>query len=230
MQLGFTRFIKLLLQNLFIQTSWSFTTLQGMGFLTNLLSGASEDKKDLILNNHKGFFNTHPYMSAYIVGAVTRLYDEGKKSPDEIKHFIAIAQTSLASSGDLLFWETIRPSLLIIAVILSLKFGLWGIFTFIIPYNILHFYHRITGILDGYRLGPDVIYLLNSARFKKVQQAFEIIGTIAAGLLILLVQGDNNSLILIPLIPLFISMSIYRLPATFYTVSIILIVIIFALL
>jgi len=48
MQLGFTRFIKLLLQNLFIQTSWSFTTLQGMGFLTNLLSGASEDKKDLI--------------------------------------------------------------------------------------------------------------------------------------------------------------------------------------
>ena len=128
-----------------------------MGFLTNILIGAPGDKKKVILDTHKGYFNTHPYMSAYIVGAVLRLYDEGKKSPAQIKHFITVAQTSLASIGDLLFWETIRPVLLITGVILGIKFGLWGLIAFIVPYNIFHLYHRIRGIVDGYRLGPDVI-------------------------------------------------------------------------
>ena len=77
MRLGFARFLKILFANLFIQTSWSFFSMQSMGFLYSLFAGAKKDQRDEIIKTHKGFFNTHPYMSSYIIGATLRAYDEG---------------------------------------------------------------------------------------------------------------------------------------------------------
>ena len=44
MRLGFTRFIKILFSSFFIQTSWSFFSMQGMGFLFTLVSGAEKNQ------------------------------------------------------------------------------------------------------------------------------------------------------------------------------------------
>jgi len=95
--------------------------MQGIGFLFTLVVGTSKEKKDRIMEIHKGYFNTHPYMASYIIGATIRAHDE-QTPPEEIKKFITVAQTSFASAGDLLFWQTIRPVLLLIAVILGIKF------------------------------------------------------------------------------------------------------------
>lgn len=227
MRLGFTRFIKILFSSLFIQTSWSFFSKQGMGFIVNLIYGTS-NKKDIIIKEHKELFNTHPYMASYIIGATIRAYDEGKPL-DEIKRFITIAQTSFASAGDLLFWQTIRPALLLISVILGVKFGIVGPVLFIFSYNIFHLFHRAKGITDGYNTGWDVIYFLKAKRFTVVQHVFEILGALFSGLLFTLIMFKINYLLLIPLTALFIILLIRRYSAPFIIIAVLILIAIIAL-
>jgi len=210
MRLGFARFLKILFSSFFIQTSWSFFSLQEMGFLFTLISGAKKEQKDRIIKTHKGFFNTHPYMSSYIAGATVRAYDDEKSSDEEIKKFTTIAQTSFASAGDLLFWNTLRPALLVLSVILALKSGIIGPIVFLVAYNVFHLYHRINGIREGYNRGKEVIYLLKSKRFTTVQKIFEILGAFCSGLLISVISLKVNYLLVIPLAALFMLLLLKR--------------------
>ena len=226
MRLSFTRFLKILFASFFIQTSWSFFSMQGMGFLFNLFAGADKDQRKKILKTHKGFFNTHPYMSSYIVGATLRAYDEGNVSPDEIRNFVAITQTSFASTGDLLFWQTLRPAMLLIAAILAVKSGIIGPLVFVIVFNIFHIFHRIRGIFDGYRMSRDVIYLLKAKRFTAVRQIFEILGAFSAGLLFSLASLKTNYLLFLPITILFILLLMKRFSSVLITLAVLLLIII----
>jgi mannose/fructose/N-acetylgalactosamine-specific phosphotransferase system component IID len=226
MQLSFIRFIKIFFTSLFIQSSWSYFSKQGMGFMVNLISG-TKNKEDTIMSEQKELFNTHPYMASYIIGATIRAYDEGK-SADDIKRFITIAQTSFASAGDLLFWQTLRPALLLISVIFGLKFGIVGPVIFIISYNVFHLFHRVRGITDGYNRGWDVIYLIKAKRFIKVQHIFEILGALFTGLLLTLIAFKINYLLLIPLTLLFVILLIRRYSATFIIIAVLVLIAIIA--
>ena len=228
MRLGIARFVKIFFSSLFIQTSWSFLTMQGMGFLVNVINGVRGDKKEEIIKAHKGYFNTHPYMVSYITGATIRAYDEGEPIED-IRRFITIAQKSFASNGDLLFWQTIRPALLLISAILGIKFGIVGPVLFLITYNIFHLYHRTKGIYDGYNMKWNVIYLLKSRRFSTVQHFFEIIGAFSTGLLFTLVAIKISYLLLIPLTMLFITLIMRRYSAVYITLALLLLIIIIVL-
>jgi len=170
--------------------------MQGLGFLFNLLSGFDKERVKEILHNHKGYFNTHPYFSGYIIGAIIRAY-ELNESPEKIKKFITISQTTLASIGDTLFWQTIRPALLLVSVILGMKFGLVGPIVFLIVYNILHLYHRAGGFILGYKKGADIIYYLKQKE-QKLFRTFYTIGAISTGLLSVILIKDIGSVILIP--------------------------------
>lgn len=213
MRLSFTRFLKILFANFFIQTSWSFFSMQSMGFLYSLFAGAEKDQRDKIIKTHKGFFNTHPYMSSYIIGATLRAYDEGNVFPEETRNFITVAQTSFASTGDLLFWQILRPAMLLIAAILAVKCGVIGPLAFIIAYNAIHLFHRISGIIDGYRMGRDVIYILKAKRFTMVRHIFEILGAFFTGFLISLASLEMNYLLLIPITMLFVLLLLRRFPS-----------------
>ncbi len=213
MRLGFARFLKILFANFFIQTSWSFFSMQSMGFLYSLFAGAEKDQRDKIIKTHKGFFNTHPYMSSYIIGATLRAYDEGNVFPEETRNFITVAQTSFASTGDLLFWQILRPAMLLIAAILAVKCGVIGPLAFIIAYNAIHLFHRISGIIDGYRMGRDVIYILKAKRFTMVRHIFEILGAFFTGFLISLASLEMNYLLLIPITMLFVLLLLRRFPS-----------------
>lgn len=229
MRLSVDRFLKILLSSLFIQTSWSFFSMQGMGFLFNLITGTSKEKKNEIMRTHKGFFNTHPYMASYIIGATIRAYDE-QTPPEEIKKFVAVAQTSFASAGDLLFWQTIRPALLLISVVLGIHYGIIGPLVFLVIYNIFHLYHRAQGILDGYAMGRNVIYVLKSRRFKMAQHIFEIFGALFCGFLCALVSFRVGYLLTIPLTILFAVMLLRRHPAVLLLFIVLLVIIVFAVL
>jgi PTS system mannose-specific IID component len=223
MRLGFIRFIKLLLASFFIQSSWSFFSMQAMGFLFNLSRGVKDpDKKRDIYQAHKGFYNTHPYMSSYIVGATIRAYDRGDKAEDIVR-FISVAQTSFASVGDQLFWQTLRPCLLLVGVILGMKFGWVGPVLFIVLYNILHLYHRGTGLVEGYRRGWDVIYLLKSRRITLPQQLGDGLGALALGFLILLAPMNFRVFMILPLTGLFLIMLFRKFSAVLIIIIILVI-------
>jgi len=204
MRLSTTRFLKILLSNFFIQTSWSFAAMQELGFLTSLKMVLSKDSQKKMIATHKGIFNTHPYMSSYIIGATVRAYDEGIDTPEEIKNFISISEKSFASAGDLLIWQTMRPALLLMATIVSLHFGIVGPILFLVLYTVFHLFHRIKGIYDGYSRGWDVIYCLKSTRFTSVQYLFENLGALSCGLLISLISLQINYLLIVPLSVFFI--------------------------
>ncbi|HEX7319956.1 MAG TPA: PTS system mannose/fructose/sorbose family transporter subunit IID [bacterium] len=212
MRLGFIRFLKLFFSSLFIQSSWSFFSLQAMGFLACLAAGVDKKKRREVIENHKGFFNTHPYMSSYIIGATVRAYDKSE-DPADIKKHATIAQQSFASTGDQLFWQALRPSLLTLGVIAGLKFGLIGPVIFFVAYNMIHIFHRAQGLIDGYRVGWDVIYILKSRRFTLVQRVAESLGAICAGLLPWLLTRSLISLLFMPLAIMFIILLIKRIPA-----------------
>lgn len=226
MRLSFTRFLKILFASFFIQTSWSFFSMQSMGFLFNLFAGANKDQRDKITKTHKGFFNTHPYMSSYIIGATLRAYDEGDVSSEEIRNFVAITQTSFASTGDLLFWQTLRPALLLIAAILAVKSGIIGPLVFIITYNVFHLFHRARGIIDGYQMGRDVIYILKAKRFTTVRHIFEILGAFFTGFLFSLVSLKVNYLLLLPITVLFLLLLIKRFPSVLIILAVLLLFVI----
>jgi mannose/fructose/N-acetylgalactosamine-specific phosphotransferase system component IID len=223
MRLGIGRLIKLVLASLFIQTSWSFFSMQAMGFLFNLTLGVKDpDQKRELFRAHKGFFNTHPYMASYIVGAALRAYDRGEKT-EEIVRFTSVAQTSFASVGDQLFWQAVRPSLLLAAVVLGIKYGPVGPILFLVLYNILHLYHRVTGLLEGYGRGWDVIYLLKARRVTLPQQMSEGFGAIALGFLPLLATWNMRFLLVLPLTALFLIMLIRKYSAVLIIVLILVI-------
>jgi PTS system N-acetylgalactosamine-specific IID component len=229
MRLSFGRLLKIFWQSLFIQTSWSFPSMQSMGFLSDLIAGVGEGKRAEIIRTQKGLFNTHPYMVSYIVGATVRAYDEGRASPEEIRKFLNVAQTSFASAGDLLFWRTLRPALLLLAVILGVHYGVVGPLSFLIVYNVFHLFHRVKGIYDGYNLGWDVIYVLKTRRFKLVREAFEAFGALLSGLLFSLVAVNVQYLLVIPLTALFMIMLVRRYSAVLIIISFLLLVLIIGL-
>ena len=229
MRLSTGRLLRIFWQSLFIQTSWSFPSMQSMGFLADLIAGVGEGKRDEIVRNQKGLFNTHPYMVSYIVGATVRAYDEGRSSPEEIQRFVAVAQTSFASAGDLLFWRTLRPALLLMAVVLGIHYGIIGPVAFLVVYNVFHLFHRIKGISDGYSMGWDVIYLLKTRRFKLVREVFEAAGALLSGLLISLVTVNVQYLLVIPLTVLFMIMLVRRYSAVLIIISVLLLILIIGL-
>lgn len=229
MRLSFSRLLRIFWQSLFIQTSWSFPSMQSMGFLSGLIAGVGEEKREEIVRTQKGLFNTHPYMVSYIVGATVRAYDEGRASPEEMKRFLAVAQTSFASAGDLLFWRTLRPALLLLAVILGVHYGVVGPITFLVVYNIFHLFHRVKGINDGYNMGWNVIYLLKTRRFKLVRLIFEAVGALLSGLLISLVTVNVQYLLVIPLTALFMIMLTRRYSAVLIIISVLLLIFIIGL-
>ncbi|UCD20087.1 MAG: PTS system mannose/fructose/sorbose family transporter subunit IID [candidate division WOR-3 bacterium] len=226
MRLGFGRLLRIFFQSLFIQTSWSFPSMQSMGFLSGVLVGTGKDKRAEIMSTQKGLFNTHPYMVSYIIGATVRAYDEGVTSAEEIRRFLNVAQTSFASAGDLLFWRTLRPALLLLAVILGVHYGLIGPLAFLVVYNVFHLFHRIRGIKDGYDMGWDVIYLLKMRRFVLVRHAFEIVGVVLCGLLLSLISLEVNFLLVIPLTALFLIMMVRRYSAAMIIISSLLVLLI----
>ena len=77
--------VKIFLRSLLIQASWNVPRLQGLGFAyaTAPLAGngvAGRPEAQALLARHLQRFNTHPYMAAPVIGAVTRLELENRSS------------------------------------------------------------------------------------------------------------------------------------------------------
>ncbi|MGQ9534366.1 MAG: PTS system mannose/fructose/sorbose family transporter subunit IID [bacterium] len=203
MQLGFFRLIRLFFTSLFLQSSWSFYSMQSLGFLFTARSGLDKNRNKKLLQNGRFFFNTHPYMAGYIIGAVLRAYEKDEDL-EKIKNYINVGQSAFASAGDTLFWQTIRPALLLLAIIFGLKFGIVGPLIFIFVYNIIHLYHRFAGFIAGYKQGWDIIYILKTPQFTLMQKLFENLGAFFVGLVPIVLQKNYHILLLIPLMGIFL--------------------------
>jgi len=123
-------------------------------------------------------------MATFVIGAVLGIEETKKDQLSEhLRRSKAALESAFASIGDLLFWNLLRPSLSIISVILTLKFGIAGPIFFLVVFNIIHIYTRFKGITEGYNRKAEVIDVLKSPVLWKFIGGLEIIGIFTTGLL-----------------------------------------------
>jgi len=157
--------VRVFLRSFFIQTSWSYGEIQGLGFSTAMAPAIAaiyhdEEAQAEARARHREVFNIHPYMAAPVIGAVIRMEEEvmrGERSPDDIILFKKSLSSPYSAIGDMFFWGSVRPLASIIGIIGALYFGMLAPLLFLIVYNLFHLWMRWFGLVKGYRLGVDVV-------------------------------------------------------------------------
>lgn len=181
--------LKIFLRSFYIQSTWNSERLLGLGFCFCLIPVArklfsTEEELIEFLHRHLDFFNSHPYISTYALGAVTNIEQQAISKNWRDKRPITVFKSRivgpLGAIGDTLFWQIIRPAFGVLAIALLFLFGIWGSIIYLVLYNIPHFYVRIRGLIESYIKGFDVVRDLSLRGAKKY---FDILKYVASSLL-----------------------------------------------
>jgi PTS system mannose-specific IID component len=156
---------KVFLGSFFIQSSWSFSKMQGLGFAAALSPALRElfaDDRERVesLKRHTEYYNSHPYMASPILGAVIKLEETAAQGRgDELagRSFKEALMGPYGSIGDGFFWAMVRPVAALIGIVATFFIGLWGPVIFLGVYNAFHIWMRWKGLKWGYEYGVRVI-------------------------------------------------------------------------
>jgi len=147
------------------------------------------EKRISFLRRHLSFFNAHPYFASYALGAISRVEEDTPNNPELVERFKNALIGPLGAIGDQLFWGTIKPGCILLAMIgvfliENVNYLLGYFFIMLVLYNIPHILIRMTGLRTGYREGFDVYKLLNAAQFQRYRNLYRILGAISLGFII----------------------------------------------
>jgi mannose PTS system EIID component len=126
-------------------------------------------------------FNTHPYMVAPVIGAVTRLEQEGRRS-DAVELKKAL-MAPYAAIGDSFFWGALR-SFSALGAVLAVCAGIWpALLTFLILYSPAHLWVRIRGFHEGYLRGRNSIDFIRGLDLPALVGKVRLLSLILIGIL-----------------------------------------------
>jgi mannose/fructose/N-acetylgalactosamine-specific phosphotransferase system component IID len=198
-------FVSIFLRSFYIQATWNYKGLLSIGFcmamipVAKRLYGTTAEYKRF-LYRHLNFFNSHPYMASYALGAIARLEEElantHEQHPEKIDKFKNALIGPLGAVGDQLFWATIKPAVAIFAmavvlVIENLQTKLLFLFVLLMLYNMPHLYVRWVGILEGYRQGYNIYRILKIEHFSHFQRLYMLLGAASLGIFCGFYMFDN---------------------------------------
>ena len=193
---------------LFLQVTWNFERYLNYGFAFVLMPAlrklypAPEDRAQA-LSRHLEYFNTHPYMASFILGAVIRMEEEKqglprprqKQKEEEISALKVGMMGPIAAMGDNLFWATIRPycGLIAITLVLSHAFQVKGQYwiiplLFLVVFNVAHLGIRLMAFIQGYRQSDQVVLLLRKYGFQETIRGLKLASILLLGVLIVFVN------------------------------------------
>jgi len=167
--------LKVFLGSFFLQASWSFEKMQGLGFAA-AISPAIKDVFNgggpfvSAIRRHLAFYNAHPYMTSPVLGASIRLEEKGRNGEcpvDAGARLKTMVMGPYGALGDSFFWGSVRPLASCLGVLSAVLWGLWGILVFLAVYNVFHLWMRWDGLMKGYRLGEGVIGYVKSLELPK---------------------------------------------------------------
>lgn len=154
----------MLLRLFAIQGSWNYETLMGNGMafclepaLRSLPGGVRGPRFKEALARQNRYFNAHPYLAAFAVGALARVELDGE-APERIERFRGALCGPLGSVGDQLVWAGWLPLSSWVALAL---FG-WHasaavvVITFLLLYNVGHVALLVWGLRTGWDQGLGV--------------------------------------------------------------------------
>ena len=119
----------------FLQGSWNYERMQNGGWCYSIIPAIKKlypNKDDQIaaLKRHMEFYNTHPYVSAPVMGVTLALEEEranGVSVDDAAIQGVKVGMMGpLAGVGDPVFWFTLRPILGALGASLALSGNIIG--------------------------------------------------------------------------------------------------------
>ncbi|HUO58684.1 MAG TPA: PTS system mannose/fructose/sorbose family transporter subunit IID [bacterium] len=206
--LSFLELVLTFWRSFFLQVVWNFERYMSYGIAYCLLPVLKKtypvpEERALALARHMEYFNTHPYMASFVLGAVSRMEEtkqqlpkpKQKQAEEEISALKVGMMGPLAAMGDSLFWATIRPYCGLIAVTLVLSHAFqvkgqhWIIpLLFLLVYNTAHVGIRLMGFLQGYRHGDQVVLSLRRYGFQDAIRGLKLASILLLGVLIVFVN------------------------------------------
>lgn len=154
----------ILLRLLTIQGSWNYETLMGNGIafclepaLRRLPGGVHAPEFKAAIAREGRYFNAHPYLAAFAVGALARA-ELDREPAERIERFRTALCGPLGSVGDRLVWAGWLPLSSVIALAL---FGLGAsaltvVTVFLVMYNAGHVALLLWGLRTGWTQGLGV--------------------------------------------------------------------------
>jgi mannose PTS system EIID component len=182
-------------RSFFIQGSWNFKALIGVGFAYCAIPIAQrlyKDEKAMaeFLDRHLIFFNAHPYFANICLGSCAHLEEAAIANPEIWKDLRPISVFKerligpLGALGDEIFWKALKPFAAAFAVFLGIISGWIAIPVFLIVFNVPHLIARVKGLSIGYSLGFDIISLLSRRKLEKYTRLATALGSFFTGLYI----------------------------------------------
>ncbi len=174
----------------FLQGSWNYERMQNGGWAYSIIPAIKRlytNKEDQVeaLKRHLEFYNTHPYVSAPVMGVTLALEEEranGAPIEESAIQGVKIGMMGpLAGVGDPLFWFTLRPILGALGASIALTGNIMGPLIFFFGWNIFRiaFIYYTLGL--GYNLGTTITKDLSGGLLGKISTGASILGMFIIG-------------------------------------------------
>jgi PTS system mannose-specific IID component len=182
----------MMLRLLAVQGAWNYETLIGNGIafclepvLRELPGGEHTPEFRAAMARQARYFNAHPYLAAFAVGALARA-ELDHEAPERIERFRTAMCGPLGSVGDRLVWAGWLPLSSLVALAL---FGLHGgalvvVATFLVLYNVGHVALLMWGLRTGWRQGLAVASGLGHPIFRRGPAILARAAALVAGIAI----------------------------------------------
>lgn len=177
----------------FLQGSWNFERMQNGGWAYTMLPALKElypekTEYENAVKRHLEFFNTHPYVSAPIVGIVLALEEEKANGQDisnqQIQDVKVGLMGPLAGVGDPVFWFTMRPILAAVGASLALNGNILGPILFFVLWNVFRIGFLWITQEMGYQKGVSLMDELSDTFLKDVALYASMMGMFVIGILV----------------------------------------------
>ncbi|WP_307739188.1 mannose/fructose/sorbose PTS transporter subunit IID [uncultured Parolsenella sp.] len=177
----------------FLQGSWNYERMQNGGWCYSLIPAikklySSKDDQVKALKRHLEFYNTHPYVSAPVMGVTLALEEEranGMAVTDTAIQGVKVGMMGpLAGVGDPVFWYTVRPILGALGASLALSGSLAGPILFFVAWNVIRIAFLWYSQEFGYNAGSNIAKDLSGGLLRKVTEGASILGMFIIGALV----------------------------------------------
>jgi len=157
---------RMAMRALLLQSTWNYERQQGVGWAFSLEPALErlipdEHARCERLAEHTAYFNTQPTLASVALGVVAALEERREAgAPIDAAVMTRVKNalgSSLAATGDRLFWLTLRPLAACVGAMLAFGGMLRGAIAFWLCYNVFHLSIRFLGVGWGYRGGPEII-------------------------------------------------------------------------
>ena len=181
------------LRHQFLQGSWNYERMQNGGWAYSMIPAikklyTTKEEQSAALKRHLEFYNTHPYVSAPVMG-VTLALEEGRANGEPIDD-VAIQGVKvgmmgpLAGVGDPVFWFTVRPILGALGASLALGGSIVGPILFFVAWNVIRLLFLWFTQEFGYKAGASISSDLSGGLLGKVTEGASILGMFIIGALV----------------------------------------------